>query len=423
MKEWSIDKFSYLAELLGASGDNVLYVRMLLMSIVVAIISVAMWWVTRKIILTFVHRFAEKSNTTWDDHLMDRRFFSALAQLAPWLTMDYFLGIVFVDFPKILSFLDATTDVVIIFVMMIAMLRFVNAFGDVLLENEKLKDKPIHSYLQLVKIIASGVFIIYMLSVLTDKDPVFFLTSLGAVSAVLLLIFKDTILGFVGSIQLAANDMIKIGDWVTVDKYGADGDVIEITLAVVKVQNFDKTITTIPTYSFIADSFKNWRGMTESGGRRIARSFNIKIDTIKFCTPELIEKFNDYELISDYVNEREAEIQKFNKESKVNKNIIINGRHQTNLGLLRKYMHEYLAKHPGVNKEMTYMVRQLAPTEFGVPIQVYCFSTSKDWPVYESIQGDIFDHFFAAVSFFELEIFERPAGSDFKPMKVEKSKK
>lgn len=421
MKEWSIEKFSYLSELLGASGDNVLYVRMLLMSVVVILISVAMWWVTRKILLSFVHQFAKNSTTTWDDHLVDRNFFSALAQLAPWLTMDFFLGIVFVDFPKLLSFLQATTDLVTVFVLMIAMLRFVNAFGDVLLENERLRDKPIHSYLQLVKIIASGVFIIYMLSIMTNKDPVFFLTSLGAVSAVLLLIFKDTILGFVGSIQLAANDMIRIGDWVTVEKYGADGDVIEITLAVVKVQNFDKTITTIPTYSFIADSFKNWRGMTESGGRRIARAFNIKIDTVKFCTPEMIEKFNDYHLIADYINDRESEIQKFNEEKNIDKKVLLNGRHQTNLGLLRKYMHEYLASHPGVNKEMTYMVRQLAPTEYGVPIQVYCFSNSKDWPVYEGIQGDIFDHFFAAVSYFDLEIYERPAGSDFN--KIEKSKK
>ena len=233
-------------------------------------------------------------------------------------------------------------------------------------------------------------------------------------AAILLLVFKDSILGFVASIQLSGNDMVRVGDWVTVNNYGADGDVIEINLTTIKVQNFDKTITTIPTYAFISDAFTNWRGMENADGRRIKRAINIKIDSIKFCSPELLERFKKFDLITNYIEDKQKDISEFNKNHNVNKSELINGRHLTNVGLFRIYIEEYLKNNPNINNEMTCMVRQLPPTEFGLPIEIYSFSKNKVWVEYEAIMADIFDHLFAATSNFELEIFERPSGSDFR---------
>ena len=253
-----------------------------------------------------------------------------------------------------------------------------------------------------------------MFSVVTGKSPIFFLTSLGAISAVLLLVFRDTILGFVGSIQLAANDMIRIGDWITMEKFGADGDVEEITLATVKVRNFDKTITTIPTYSFISDSFRNWRGMEESDGRRVKRPLKIQIGSVRFASPELIEKLQKVDVLKDFITKRQTEIKKYNEENGFVGEKAINGRQQTNLGLFRKYIQYYLERREEINTNMTLMVRQLEPTEYGIPLEVYCFTKTKDWEQYEGIVADIFDHLFSVMGMFELSAFERPTGSDVK---------
>jgi miniconductance mechanosensitive channel len=239
---------------------------------------------------------------------------------------------------------------------------------------------------------------------------------MGALTAIIILVFKDTILGFVGSIQLAANDMIRIGDWVTMEKYGADGDVVEINLATVKIQNFDKTITTIPTYSFISDSFKNWRGMLDSDGRRVMRAIHIKIQSVQFCTPEMLDQLGEIELIRSYVESKEKEINDFNAQHEVNKSVLLNGRNQTNLGIFRYYVEQYLINNQEINKEMTMLVRQLAPTEKGVPIQIYAFTNTQEWAHYEAVMADIFDHLLAAVSYFKLEVFESPAGSDMRKL-------
>jgi miniconductance mechanosensitive channel len=233
-------------------------------------------------------------------------------------------------------------------------------------------------------------------------------------AAILLLVFKDSILGFVASIQLSAYNMVRIGDWVTVPDYSADGDVIEINLSTIKVQNWDKTITTIPTYAFISESFTNWKGMEQSGGRRIKRALNIKIDSIKFCSPEMLEHFGKYQLIRDFILKKEREISDYNKENNVDKSELINGRQLTNIGVFRVYIEEYLKHNPNINENMTLMVRQLKPTEYGLPIEIYAFSKDKRWIQYESIMADIFDHLFAAAPGFYLEIFERPSGRDFK---------
>ena len=398
----------------GLDNTALVYTRTAIFFVLVIGISFALWWVTRKILVQIIHSFAAKTKTKWDDYLVKNHFFSALAHIAPLLLMDNFMRLIFYSFPRIADFGIRLTDLAIIFVVMLVLMRFLNTARDVLEERPKLSDKPIASFFQLGKIILGIILTFLMISVAFKIDLMVILTSMGAMTAVILLVFKDTILGFVGSIQLAANDMVRIGDWVTMDRFGADGDVLEITLTTVKVQNFDMTITTIPTYSFISDSFKNWRGMQESGGRRLMRAVNIQIASVTFCTPEMLEKYKEIELIREYVEQKEDEIAEFNRNNKVNKKVLVNGRNQTNLGVFRYYVTQYLKNHEGINQEMTLMARQLKPTETGVAIQIYAFTKTKEWPVYERVMADIFDHLLATVPFFDLAVFENPTGRDFK---------
>lgn len=256
-----------------------------------------------------------------------------------------------------------------------------------------------------------------MLSILIDQNPLALFGALGAVSAVILLIFKDTLLGFIASIQLTINDMVRIGDWVSVPKYGADGDVIGIYLTTIKVSNWDMTISTVPTYSFVSDSFKNWRGMQESGGRRIKRSINLKISSVQFCDEEMLARYAKIELVREHIGKRTDEILTYNSERNVNTEMsIVNGRRMTNIGIFRVYILNLLKKNPNINHEMTHMVRQLEPSETGVPLEIYCFSRIKTWIEYEGIQSDIFDHIMATAKHFDLEIFENPSSSDLQKL-------
>lgn len=380
------------------------------------VVTLLMWFISRQIMVQTLHLFAVKSKATWDDHLVKNRVFAALAQIVPLIFMESLLEIVFYQFPAVNEYLFKLLDVIMIFVVIVTINRLLNSFRDIIRDVERYRDKPIQSYIQVMKIITIGVLLIMALSVLTERSPVFFLTSLGAISAILILIFKDTILGFVGSIQLAANDIIRIGDWVTMEKFGADGDVEEISLSTVKVRNFDRTITTIPTYSFIADSFKNWRGMQESDGRRIKRSIQLQIDTVKFANPEMLAELGKLNLLKEFLANRQKEIEDYNEKHGFVGENAINARRQTNLGLFRRYIEHYLKHHPGINQNMTLMVRQLEPNEFGVPLEIYCFSKTKVWEEYELLIADIFDHIFSIVQKFELSIFERPSGKDFKKM-------
>lgn len=418
MKDQSIKFFQDLVSGMGLSGTAAQWVELILMVIGLAIVVFAMWWVTKKILIGIIHSFAEKSKTTWDDHLVEEGFFGVLSQLMPLLFMGFFLDIVFYAFPTTEVFLDKSVKVAFVVVINIAIFRFLNAGRLVLEDRPAMKDKPLKALFQLIKILISGFLIIIIISIISGTPPGSLLLSLAGMTAVLLLVFKDTLLGFVGSIQLSANDMIRVGDWVTMEKYGADGDVMEIGLTTVKVQNFDKTITTIPTYSFISDSFKNWRGMEESDGRRIVRAINIKIDTIKFLEPSDLEKYKQVEMIAKFIDEKEEEIKKWNEEAGIkNAQMGINGRNQTNIGLFRKYMEYYLKNNVNINTDMTCMVRLMPGTEKGCPLQVYVFSKVKAWADYEVIVGDIFDHLMAAVPYFDLQVFENPSGSDFRQWK------
>ena len=292
-------------------------------------------------------------------------------------------------------------------IVFISLIRSVlKTLNDYLKTIPALKDKPLDSYLQVVMIFLWFIGGILILSILTGKDVWSFVTALGALSAVLLFVFKDTILGFVASVQIAVNDTVRIGDWISMPQNKADGDVISISLSTVQVQNFDKTITSIPTYKLISESFINWRGMSESDGRRIKRSLLIKVSSIRFLEPEEIKKIEQIELLAAFLKERAAEIEADNSSKKVNKNLLINGRNFTNLGLFRNYTETYLENHPMVNSEMTVMCRQLAPTAQGIPLEVYVFSIDKDWKNYEHISADIFDHLLASTKYFSLECFE-----------------
>lgn len=367
--------------------------------------------VLRKIIVESFKAFSNKTVTTFDDYLVKSNFPKYIAHYIPLSIIGYMTPIIFFEYPWILTFVMGVIDICIIILCVYVFRSLLRTIRNFLREKEKYRDKPLDSYAQVMMIFAWGIAIFLSVQILTGHS-LYSLATLGAASAVILLIFKDTILGFVASIQVSVNDIVRIGDWITFSKYGADGYVTEINLATVRVQNFDNTFTTIPTYSLIADSFQNWRGMHESKGRRIKRAIYIKQTSIKFLSTEDIEQLKKIQLIKPYLEYREKEVGKFNVKTEANKELLINGKNQTNLGVFRNYADAYLQENPAINKDLFFMVRHLAPTDKGIPLEIFCFSYDKQWENYEHIQADIFDHLLAAVPYFGLEIFELPSGQD-----------
>ncbi|MEA3504866.1 MAG: mechanosensitive ion channel, partial [Bacteroidota bacterium] len=312
-----------------------------------------------------------------------------------------------------------TITIYIIIVVLLAIDAFINSINNIYKESFEIsKSKPIKGYLQTVKIILFSLGGIIIISTAIGKSAIFLLSGLGALTAVLMLVFKDPILGFVGSIQLSANDMVRPDDWISMPDYGADGTVIDMNLTTVKVRNWDQTISTIPTYALVANSFQNWRGMEEGGGRRIMRSIKINVKSIKFCSPELLAKLKNNRLIADYLKEKEDELKKHNEKYDINPKVKINTRRQTNIGVFRNYLVNYLESHPQINRDMTLIVRQLETTETGLPLQIYCFTSEKAWVQYENIQSNIFDHILTVMPEFELELFQNPSGDDFKNLTI-----
>ncbi|MCA0132767.1 mechanosensitive ion channel family protein [Winogradskyella alexanderae] len=390
----------------GFSETTAQYANMICLLIAVLLIAFIVDFITKRILRRFSAGLAKRTKTNFDDILISNKLPRNVAHIIPLIILIEFVPQVFTDFDYTENIIEKTLKIIAILLTLRIIRSFLNSVKDYLKTLSRYKDKPIDSYIQVFMIFGwiLGIFAIF--SILTGLTFIKFAISLGTASAVILLIFKDTILGFVASIQVSINDMVRIGDWITFEKYGADGDVIEISLATVKVQNWDKTITTIPTYALISDSFKNWRGMMSSGGRRIKRSVIIKTSTIKFLNDEDIEHFKNIELITNYINERSSEIKKFNADNNVDKSILINGRNLTNFGVFRKYLQTYIERHSAINKNMTLMVRQLEPTPQGIPMEIYAFSSDIRWQNYEYIMGDIFDHVLAAVTYFDLQIYE-----------------
>ena len=372
-------------------------------------------FILKEIIISAFRLFSEKTKTTFDDFLLKSKFPRLIAHIIPLYVLKFSIPYVVSEFPSLTQVSNIAINIygVVLFVKIIQ--SFLRSTQSYLRTQEKYMDKPLESYIQVLMLFFWGIAIIFIVYQLTGKDIMSFAT-LGAASAVILLIFKDTILGFVASIQVSVNDIVRIGDWVSYGKFGADGTVTDINLATVRVQNWDNTYTTIPTYSLISDSFQNWRGMQDSGGRRIKRAVLIKQSSIRFLTPEKIEEYKKIESVKQYIEHRQREIIKFNEKNTVDKSVLINGRNQTNFGVFRKYIDVYLNRNPVVSKELSLMVRQLEPTSKGIPLEIYCFITDKRWINYEAIVSDIFDHIIASVPYFDLEIFEEPTGKDLRSL-------
>lgn len=396
----------------GVNEDLAHFINLLINIVIVFILWYVIHYVTKSILLTAFQKFTNRTKTTFDDYLVQSNFPRYVSNVLPLLLLILTIPIIFVDYPDLLKIFETLVDIYIVILLVLIARSLLRTTTNYLKRHESYRDKPIESYTQILMIVFWSIGFVYIFAELTNKSVQGFLISLGAASAIILLIFKDTILGFIASIQVSVNDIVRIGDWITFSKYGADGFVTEINLATVRVQNWDNTYTTIPTYNLIADSFHNWRGMQESPGRRIKRSLFIKQNSIRYINDEDIEKFAEYDLIAPYIKERQQEINEYNKNKGINKKYLINGRHQTNLGVFRNYALNYLKSHPEINQEMTMMVRHLAPTTQGIPLEVYCFSKDKRWEFYESITADIFDHLIAAIPYFDLQLFESPSGDD-----------
>jgi len=370
--------------------------------------------VAKRLILKGLAHIIIRTETKWDDIFLERKVFDKLSHLAPAVVLYVMMPLVLEGYDRLIAFATCVVFVYMIIIGVLVIDSFLNAVHDIYLTMGVSKEIPIKSFIQILKVVVYFVAIIFIISAILNKTPLYFFSGLGALTAVLLLIFKDAILGFVAGIQLATNKMVSHGDWIEMPKYGADGDVLEVALTTVKVQNWDKTVTTIPTYALISESFKNWRGMQLSGGRRIKRSVYIDINTIKFCTEEMIERFSKIRYIAEYMVKKKKELAEYNAAHQLDDSVPTNKRQLTNVGTFRAYVISYLRNHPMINQEMTFLIRQLALAEHGLPIEIYVFCKDKVWAHYEAIQSDIFDHILSIVPEFDLKVFQNPAGSDFK---------
>ena len=396
----------------GISPKAVQYINVLLLCIAIVIVTWLMAFIVRKVMNGIFSRIAKRTTTQFDNYLEKNKAITHFSRLIPLMFFIETIPVAFDHFPKYIAPILKACDVYFVIWFVMLLRSVLHSVRDHLKTKDAYKDKPIDSFIQIIIIIAYLIASIIIFSILTGKSVGTFLTAMGAASAIILLIFKDTILGFVASIQVSANDMVRIGDWITMEKYGADGDVVEINLATVKVQNFDKTITTIPTYYLISDSFKNWRGMQQSGGRRIKRAIRIKVSSIRYLTDEDVARLRKIQLITEYLDFKSEELSEYNHKIGADVSLPINGRRLTNIGVYRKYINKYIEYNENLHKGMTMMVRQLEPTTTGLPVELYVFTNDIRWQNYEHIMADLFDHLLAAVTYFDLEIFEMPNSND-----------
>jgi len=411
LKGW----LTYFFDMIGIERGVGSYLDDFIILICIILFALAIDFIANKVILGIFKRIARKTKSDWDDLVVDRKILDKAIHIIPAIFLYITLPLLF---PAESGWYIITKKLVMIYMIAIA-IRFINSMltlGNDLYQRRQ-KGKSIRGFVQVVQVIIIFIGVIIIIGELINQSPAKLFAGLGASAAILSLVFKDTLMGFVAGIQLTANDMLRPGDWITMPKYQADGDVIDVTLNAVKVRNFDNTIVTIPPYALVSDSFQNWRGMSDSPGRRIKRSISIDMNSVKFCTPEMIDKFRKIVLIRDYVDQKEKELHEFNEEHQIDNSVIVNGRRQTNLGIFRAYIESYLRHHPNVSKELTCMVRQLQPTETGIPLELYVFLSEKRWVFYENIQSDIFDHILAVVSEFELYPFQAISGADIRSLR------
>lgn len=399
----SLESWGWLSEISG-------WLKLLLV-ILIAVVGDLFF---RYLILGTVAKVVRRTKVRWDDIIFDHRVMNYAAHMVAPLLLYILLPVV-ID-GVVLDLLKRICKIAAIVYFLMFINSFLSAVYHIYSESEQFKGRPLKGLLQSIQVIVIFVGAIVIVGVVVGKSPMVLLTGLGASAAILMLVFKDSIMGFVSGIQLSANNMLKVGDWIVMPKYGADGTVLEVTLNTVKVRNWDNTIVTIPPYALVSDSFQNYRGMRESGGRRVKRSVNIDMNSVRFCTPEMLEKYKRIGLLKPYIEETERRVARFNKENHIDDSVLVNGLRQTNLGVFRAYLTAYLKSIPEVNTELTCMVRQLQPTETGIPLELYFFSSVKDWVPYEGIQADVFDHVLAVVPEFDLRIFQNPTGADFRKL-------
>ena len=387
-----------IAQLLQKTGiekNDLSWSTQVVLILAILLISYLMTLVFRHLIMPAVRKITARTKATWDDYLFNDKMMTSFCRMIPPIIWYVLLPFAFNDSSAYLLQILLKISLICLIITALMLIKcFLDSLYEISSEHEALKNRPLKGIYQMINLIAIGIGIILIISILIDQNATAILTGLGASAAILMLIFKDSILGLVAGVQLSANDMLRPGDWITMTKYGADGYVVEVSLTTVKVQNFDKTITTIPPYALVSDSFQNWRGMRESGGRRIKRSLFIDMTTVHFCTPEEVARFTEKGWISAPTEGSEPPV---------------------NLYVFREYALKYICSHPDVNHNLMQMVRQLQPTTEGIPVEVYCFSNTPDWIPYETLQGELFDHLIAMVPEFGLHIFQRPAGTDFQP--------
>lgn len=396
----------------GLSEGISLQLSNVINAIIIILFGVLIYLITKNIILRILEKIILKSKAKWDDLLLKNKVFERTIHIIPAFVIYAIAPI----FPAYQDWIQRIAYCYFVIVLVLVINKLFDAVNDIYNNFEVSRERPIKGFLQVLKIFAFTIGIIVIVAALIDRSPLLLLSGIGAATAVLLLIFQNSILGFVASIQLASNNMLKIGDWIEMPQYGADGDVLEISLHTVKIQNWDKSITTIPTYAFISESFKNWRGMQESGGRRIKRAIYIDTTSIKICDEEMLERYSKIQYIEKYIEDKKKEIMEYNNINDIDTSSIVNGRHLTNIGTFRAYVVNYLKNHPELHKDRTLMVRQLNPTEKGIPIEIYAFTKTTVWINYEAVQSDIFDHILAIVPEFDLRVFQNPTGYDFRKL-------
>jgi len=378
--------------------------------------ALAAWWFGRRVLVSLAHRFADRTEQTWDDALIEHRVASRLAQLLPALIIYVGVGqLVGVD-DTVRQFLFKATTAYVILVVTFTLTAGLSAAHSIYESYPASRQRPLKGFVQLLQLVLVIIGFLLVAAELLGRSPWLLLSGFGAMTAVLLLVFKDTILSLVASVQLTAQDLVRVGDWIEVPQFGADGDVVDVQLHTIKVQNWDKTITTIPTHRLISDSFRNWRGMSLSGGRRIKRALYLDLSSVRFLSVEEVDKFKRFALLKDYIAEKQADLEAYNQQLRADLPEgpagNVNLRRLTNIGTFRAYAYNYLKHHPRIHQDMTLLVRQLGSGPDGVPLEVYCFTNTTEWSAYEGIQGDVFDHLLAIVPEFGLRLFQKPAGAD-----------
>jgi miniconductance mechanosensitive channel len=412
------ERLLQLIRQLGLSEEATAAVGLVVRSLLLVLLAALFFFIAKRLVLKIAVSLVKRTKTEWDDHLLRHRVFFWFAHLVPGVTLYLLAPVLLQGSDQLIAAARGGAQIYIIVVALLTFDSLLNAALEIYGTFPVSRQVPLKSFVQVAKIVLYLAAGIVILATLVGRSPIFLLSGMGVLASVLMLVFKDAILGFVAGIQLSTNRMLSKGDWISMPSYGADGDVIDIALTTVKVQNWDKTITTIPTYALISESFKNWRGMSMSGGRRIKRAVYIDMNSIRLCTPEMIERYGRIRHIADYIETKQRQLAAWNDEQEIDEADIVNGRRLTNIGTFRAYLLGYLSNHPEINQEMTLLVRHLAPTPDGLPLEVYCFSANQEWAAYESIQADIFDHILAVMPQFDLHTFQNPSGRDFQRLTV-----